>query len=513
MHSLPITYETLATTRNEAAIDVLVTGLKEEDPAISRMALNSLLQREEPRAAHSLLSVWENLSKKDVRFLRGKKKWLTSAVEETMQGDNDQVLVAIEVAKALNINEVFPQLIELAETSGNLSIKQAASQAVISMAEPLGRDARADRDQPTVRGPIMSRLVESVRRYSMHRTDALIEAYLLIASWGDGDLRKIIAGEGAERDLLRKRLTNSKHTGVIDLLTGFIRRRKIPNWISLLLATRDDQDFRQSLLHSIGQEPSATVLRNLRDLGMPKSCVGAESILTEIAPEHMPALVYVYTTTANDVGQALHLIAAAIESRDAKAETAAAMCLTRCEIPEIEMWMRASIPVADQNEEAIRRDSNARLLKRLIDLLSHRDAAVVKGVRRVLGPLHADEMLHRFEDLRPRSRRRLGKVVMMVDPDAINRVRDALRHPVLSNRLEAIAMADALAVVDLLADSFAHITREDHQEARVRAAVAMSDARELKTLSLLQEMAALPECQVRDAALVALEKRELAKQG
>ena len=71
-----------------------------------------------------------------------------------------------------------------------------------------------------------------------------------------------------------------------------------------------------------------------------------------------------------------------------------------------------------------------------------------------------------------------------------------------------IAMADALAVVDLLAESFTHIAHEDHQEARVRAAEAMATASSETTLQLLQEMTLLPECPVRDAALKALDRRQ-----
>ncbi len=102
----------------------------------------------------------------------------------------------------------------------------------------------------------------------------------------------------------------------------------------------------------------------------------------------------------------------------------------------------------------------------------------------------------------------MGQVVLEIDPDAIDRVRDALRHPVLTKRLDAIAMADALGVVDLLYDSFAHITREDHQEARMRAAEAMAEAHSDETLSLLLEMIDLPECPVRDTAILAIERRQ-----
>ncbi|MFK8110732.1 MAG: hypothetical protein AB8B91_00935 [Rubripirellula sp.] len=511
MQSLQNTYETLATTRNEAAVDVLLDALNFQDEAIRRLALLALLRREESRAPMQLLRNWEKLSPKEIQLLRKKRKWFVEAIEQCLAGDAELVLSAIRAAKDLSINEVLPTFITLAESSGTLAIKQAACSAVVAMVESLGRDARADRDQPTVRGPILLRLADSVRRFSMHRVDPLVDAYLLVSTWGDGDLRQMIGGQSPERDLIRKRFTSTTHRGVIELLAGFIRRRKIPEWVGQLIQSRVDEDFRNALLGAITCEPSATVLRNLRDIGMPKSCQGGEEVLLSVSPELQAALVHLYTVTSKDIVQTLHLIAASIECTDSKVELAASLALSRCEIPEIDMWMRAAIPVADLDEEAIADDDNARLLNRLIRLLDHRDAGVVRGVRRVLEPLHADEMLHRFEALRPRSRRRLGRVVMMIDPDAINRVRDALRHPVLGNRLQAIAMADALAVVDLLSDSFAHISRDDHQEARVRAAQAMADATNSTTLGLLQEMIALPECQVRDAALSALEKRQKAK--
>ena len=97
---------------------------------------------------------------------------------------------------------------------------------------------------------------------------------------------------------------------------------------------------------------------------------------------------------------------------------------------------------------------------------------------------------------------------MKIDPDAIDRVRDSLRHPVLTKRLEAIAMAGAMGVVDLLYDSFAHIAREDHQEARMRAAEALSAATSEDTLRLLGEMIELPECPARDTAILAIQQRQ-----
>jgi hypothetical protein len=97
---------------------------------------------------------------------------------------------------------------------------------------------------------------------------------------------------------------------------------------------------------------------------------------------------------------------------------------------------------------------------------------------------------------------------MQIDPKALDQVRDGLRHPVLTNRLDAIAMADALGAVDMLGDAFTHIAREDHQEARIRAAEAMATASSDETMQLLKEMLKLPPCPVRDAAIIAIERRQ-----
>ncbi len=510
MQGLELTYETLAATRNEAAVDVLIAALDDPNAANRRRALGALLKRKEPRSSEQVLANWGKLNADDLRVLRPKKSWLNDAIGQALRGQGENVLTAITAAESLQMASVIPQLTLLAESSASRDIQQRASEAVIAIVQPLGRAARADRDRPTVRGPVLARLADSVRRFSMHRNEQLVDAFLLVSTWGDGELRQMTSEDGPQMELICKRLMFTAFPGVIDLLSGFVRRRSIPERIGGIIQARTDEPFREALLRKITSEPTATVLNNIRDIGIPKCCLGGEQILDDIAPDYRAAMIHLYVAGNHDVIETLHLIAAAVEAGGG-CENAAAMGLSRCEVPDVDLWMRAAICVADGDAVAIAADDNARLLQRLIDLLCYPDAALCRGVRRVLGPLHADQMLHRFESLRPRSRRRLGRVVMMVDPDAVERVRDALRHPVLQNRLEAISMADALAVVDLLSDAFTHIAHQDHLQARVRAAEVMSDATGDATLWLLREMTELPECPVRDAALASLEHRQTTK--
>lgn len=508
MQGLKLTYETLGHTRNEAAVDVLLRALEDQDAGNRRRALSAFLLRTEGRSPQAVLENWHLLQADDLRVLRPKKQWIASAIDQALREGGDQVERAIDAAKTIGLTTAIPQLALLAESSGSRAIRLKTSEAILEMVEPLGREARADRDQPTVRGPVLSRLADSVRRYSMHKNHKLVDAFLIVVTWGDADFRQLLGEKSPQLEVICERLLACQANAINELVSGFLRRRNVPDRIATIIHGRTSVEFRDSLLRTISNEPSTTLLRNLSELGLPSSCEGGEALMREITPQYRSALAYLYVASDNDEISKLHLIATLVECGGPNSEITAAHCFSRCEVPAIETWMRAAVPIADNNEAVIANDENARLLQRLINLLDHPDASLVRSVRRILAPLHAEEMLVRFESLRPRTRRKLGRVVLMIDPDAIDKIRDALRHPVLTNRLAAIATADALAVVDLLSDSFKHISREDHQEARIQAADVMSTAQGDTTLELLREMVDLPESPVRDAAITALQKRE-----
>ncbi len=513
MQGLTLTFDTLGKTRNEAAVEVLLAALWCDDAKTRGRALSTLLCRTEARACQKVLAGWDRLQAEELHALKQKKNWMAATIEQALVQGGQDVARAIRAARSLELTAVIGQLVMLAESSGSRPIRTLASDAILDIARPLGREARADRDQPTVRSPVLARLADSVRRFSMHHNEKLVDAFLLVATWGDGDFRQLISENSPQRDLIFKRLDESPCDSVNELLAGFIRRRRIPDRIAPIIKNRQHKNFRDALLVTIGNEPSATALRNLREIGLPDCCQGGETLMRELPPQCRAAMAHLSTATESDLLRNLHVVATAAEYGGPGCEAAAAVCFTRSEVPDIDTWMRAALPVADGDQTTIAANENARLLQRLIHLLDHPEAALVRGVRRILGPLHTEEMLHHLESLRPRSRRKLGQIITIIDPDALDRVRDALRHPVLGNRLAAIAAADALALVDLLSDSFERISRQDHQEARIRAAEAMSEATGQQTLALLREMVDLPESPVRDAAIAALGRRQTVTTG
>ena len=532
MHGLSLTYQTLAQTPNVAAVDVLLAGIDSSSSSVVTMALRALVQRTEPsvaslnvaslnvanlhtaqpKAAEQLLLRWGKLNEKQIAIVQSAEGWMDEAVLASLCPNCDEVEVAITAAGQLQLSTAGASLIELAQSSASRALRQLATDTLVALVTPMGEAARNGSKPNPQRGPLMAQLADSVRTFSAHRNEGLVDAFLAISNWGDGDLRQMIGGEGDELTLLCDRLQRSPLDAVTELLAGFIRRRSPHRRLLELIQSREDESFRDHFLDKISSTPSATTLQNLKegfaDQGLPTSCGGGVALVQTITPKRRAALIHVHSSVNPRPISVMQVIVSAVQLGGPGCEVAAGVGLGSCEILDIDYWMRAAVPVADDDQEEIAADENAQLLYHLIELLDHEESGIAEGVRRALGPMHAEAMLPRMAILRPRSRRRLGRVVMMIDPLAIERVGDALRHPVLEKRMEAIAMADALALVDLLSDSFTHISREDHQQARICAAEAMADASSETTMQLLEEMVSMPVSPVRDAAVIAMECRQ-----
>ena len=283
MEALALTYETLATTRNEAAIDVLLSLLGRPNDPNRKSAINALLRRTEPRAPESLLASWETLAPEDIYLMRASKKWFKESIATALEGKGDSLARAIQAASDLRLVDVVPKLILLAESHGVAEVRQAAGDAVQTLVAPLGDEARNDRGQAAVRGPIIARLVDSVRRFAMHRNEQMVESFLMTSAWSDPDLRQILSEPSTIRELIAKQLAQSTQPGVLDLLAGYIRRKNMPDWLASITTGRQDVAFRDALLRRIGSEPTATSLKNLQAIGMPQSCAGDEAARSRVS--------------------------------------------------------------------------------------------------------------------------------------------------------------------------------------------------------------------------------------
>lgn len=507
MSGLATTFAWLAETENEAAVDTLAVAACSDQGAIRRQAIDALLNRQCQRCGRILMKKWPHFSIDDRRRVTPKAEWMTPFVAEALKGDEESILNALDAAQVLGLINLVDGIAKLAETGRTEGLRDRATETIRSFAELLNEQVERGTVRASQRGTFLSRLSESARRMSIHRNEELVDCLLIASNWSDSELRCALEPESQTADLLVERLSTSCHPQVVKLLAEGLQKRSMPEDIGTSIRTRDDERFRRVLLHVVGTEPSASVIRNLRQLGQPACCRNPLALLDDITQAQQIALLHVLAATDADSLETLQVACQVLAMNGEAGISGFVRTLNQCGVPSADVWMPAAKIIAGGRDEEIFRDSQASLLMDLVQILDHPERRMGEAVARILGPLHAKSMLTQLPNFGRRSRHLLGRVVMMVDATAIDAVRDALRHPVLDRRLEALTAVEAFAAIDLLHKELAHIVREGHLEARRVAAEMLGNGVSPQTEALLVELCSMPENAIRDVADEAYKRR------
>ena len=168
MQGPSLTFATLAESRNAAAVDLLLIALEDSNDDVRSYSVESLLQRSEPHCAEAVLTRWDVFPPELFGQLRKRKAWITPAVEKSLQNQDENLAHAINAAVMIGLYTLLVDLIPVAESNPSEAIRDAATDAILQLAHELGHDARANRDKPSLRAPVVAALAESVQR-SCHR--------------------------------------------------------------------------------------------------------------------------------------------------------------------------------------------------------------------------------------------------------------------------------------------------------------------------------------------------------
>ncbi len=505
-NGLDTTYQTLATSKNEAVVVVLDVALRSGNAWVRQRAIEAVIARRSIPAGRRLIEQWENLTPEERQKLDRESDWLIDAMLDDLRGDREAMRRAIQIAHQLRIDRLAVPLISLAEAHPDPTIRQEAMAALLAILTPLGIAARQEETSPSVRGTILSQLEQTLQRYDNHGNAELVDAFLIASSWSDRQLRAIASDDSEVARIVQDRLGQSENPQVVALLAAAVTQRRCPLPIRRLISRREGNDFRLALLDAIDGELQPSVRANLNTIGMPASCLGGMPLLHDLNPLRRVSLALLYAVTDNDDFRVLEMLITALG--EAPQRVKGKLLHELAEVPplDVDRLLRAAVVVArEEAEEHPALQPNAALLMRLLQLLEREDAAMERVIQRVLAPLQADNVLEQMGCFRMRTQRKIGRVVMQTDPAAVERVQERMRHPVLQRRMQAIEAAQAFEIVDRLSPWLIKIAQDDHQEARLAAIEALGQSRLPECRKALEEVVAGPDGSIRDAAWAALQ--------
>lgn len=488
------TFNFLAETPNEAALDLLDTAMRSAQGEVRNLAIEALLQRKTAGGPQRLLESWDELSDDELRIVQAHPQTMQPVIQAILGEGREGPLWdrALNALRLLNLDELLPLIIDLLESSDNPQLTAQLLAVVIDGSTLLGNAARESRDRRS-RNIVLWRLAESVRRFEEHRCEGLCEAFLAASAWGDRLLRSLLAEDVKTASTLSRLLMTSKLPAVLSLLSGFIRRPEIPLAVRQVLESREDDLFRDAILSSVSMRPSRKTLDNLRMLQQ-LSCWKETETLVGRTPASLHApLLFAHTANTRESAKQLIVIVDVISRGDAALDYAVSVALEHVEPLDRVHLLQAALDVALDDSLGLRGDLYHRLIPRVIGLLDHPNRSVSTALSDLLRPVSMESYLDQFPQLSDQHRTALGSIVPRLDHQAVQTLQKALRSPIESKRVQAISATTSCNLTAPLKDLLEQLTKSEYLETRIAAISSLAATKGAKTHSSATPQASPPK--------------------
>jgi len=559
------TYRLLAQSSRPEAIEVLRRGIEVGDATTRRRCFQTLAARKCCQSHEILITLWEDHAGEIREALEtdAETKWfretLTQLIVSEQTQSEERMILLTHLITALSVRDAMPAMVKAAWQHPSHVLRERFAEAVSALSHGWGKQARRQyagtRPAPMVersRHELTSQLMHCAQNFQKHRSEDLLDALLALSSWNDSVLRTALHADDACTALILRRLRRSEQQPVMELLAGFLRRKNIPDSVLPLMLQRSDSMYREILLQVISGDPSTVTLCNLKEYGLPDCLRGGLTLLRTLGNDRDAAMAHAYSSAMQQDPETILVLLEILDrhltpgpQRHGVVE-AVAVSMGRCRVPSFEYWVHAfssdrfdeivaSQPEALQPDKSSNaKSSNAKSAATETGAPSHdidppasasledraaevclwlvriavgADLRFSKLARRLLRELSIDNSLPKFPSLDAEQRLRMGQVLMQIDSETLDVVRDGLRHAVMLRRLEAMEFAQTLGLVDLLIEPFTAIIHNDHQRARLAAAEALGTGTGAVSASLLHELTTSPLGSLRDAAKSSLSRR------
>ncbi len=515
---LSTTFQLLAKTPNEAAIQVLLSALDSPDTAIRESALTAVLKRRSPKGHWEVLGRLHDLTDRDVEIIRDNPGRMTATLRDAVLAAESQKCVnACQAVIWFREYDLIAALITAAEDASNPNATLAA-QTLLKLAELLFRELSSDRaelrrrDPHRVREHVVSSLERSFARFNEHKRTEILEAFLLLTKRDNPTLKRVLGNPRHNVYLsLIEVMQRSERTGVIRLLLKFLESPEAPTAATGVLANRRDLRFLKFLMGRIGDKPSTAAARNLKriksfawlrdDLSMVDRLDDAQqrSAVVMLLASGMKRLevfeALKYIAQHGRVGGRTAALAALTDFND---DQASQLIIQALDDPEPQVQATALAQVRDRGIPGA--------MSRAIAALNSPHEIIVQAARESLSEFHFDRFLRSYEVLDDESRRATGQLVAKVDPQSMPALADEMTSLARTRRLRAVGMLTAMGVVPQFENQLIELLEDEDHMVRREAALALGEHESPLVRAALATALADTSVSVQEAAADSLQR-------
>ena len=481
--ALQTTLDLLASTKNEAAVPVLVPALDSPIEAIRVGALRALLDRRSHIGQREVLARLHRFGRKERNIISEKQGRLSHALRMAVLATDAQMMTnGFQATLWLREYELVPALVNALEDRSNPHRDEAA-RTLLELSKLLytelagQRDPRSRRDPQMVRRFVVNSLERSVGKYNQHENRAVVEAFLILATRENATLKKILNDPHHGTYLVViDLLTHSEHGGVIRLLLSFLDDPFAPMSVLRVIAARSDKVFVRHLMAKVGDSPATNVARNLKRLDTICWANGDQRGVLDDLDEHgQCAALAIALASGMKRLEVFNTVTYMLSYGKPAARRAAARALAQFQGADANRLALEALDDQDPGVQAeivrqLRHRGMPGALQYQIDRLDSPHEIVRQAARESLSEFSFVRFLAAFDTLDDGVRQRTGMLVRKVDPDAPALLLDELSSRSRGRRLRALQVAEALDMVREVEHGLIALLGDEDHVVRVEAA-------------------------------------------
>jgi len=515
---LKATFQFLAKTENEAAVDVLVAGLDCPEASSRHGALRALLDRRSPAGHREVFRKLATLDEASRAIVNERSERISDAVTETLQNPDPQACAAAcDAIVSFRLYGALPAVVALLVDEGNPHSELMAKTA-LKLTEQFYEELSGAGDQPkfrqqdTIRNRVTAALEDATRKFHRHERPEAVEALLIVAKQKNVTLRQLLQRtEESSHEAIVERLSGSSRGGVIRLLLGFLEDPQMSAVVSKVICGRCDLKFVDHLLQKIGPRPSRAVAETLGRFDSVAWAEPGHELLERISSAAQEGAVQLLLRSSIDRERVLEVIGHLLLKGKPAGRRAAAQALAQFKGPRAATLAVQALNDQDPEVQAaiipqLRPQKIPSAMSLLIRMVDNIDERVRAALREAMPEFTFRHFLTNFDSMPEELQSIAGHLVQKIDSQAAEKITAEMGSPSPVRRRRAVQAAGTMGLIkDVEKLAIGLLSDEDHM-VRVAAAKSLSDCKSMPSWEALRDALLDRSVIVQEAAEQSLEQ-------
>ena len=524
------TLDLLARSNEDAAAAVLREALERTDDLFGVEAALAIGRHSAIRLKNDVLRMCDRLSARQKDALRHKTRAFANATMHGLRSvDRSDREQAIRWVAAVEDFERFPQLIGRltgigeapADADESAEIALVCEQLVERMYDlttnrsGLDDDGEGIRNAKELRESFSATLAEACTVLDrLPNPERVIEWTLILLDPETVAAQRLMNSlDPRDREQVCQQLLTGKHPGVMDLSWGLMKRG-YPLPIAFdMWRQRQDEEFIWHVLETQPSAPSTLLIQNLQQVDYVPWLTGTPAELHEklrtLPPALLPSVVSLMELISLPERVQKNILRWLLENGDATTRSQASEMFDLLGKQEAQQIVCDGLEHDDVEIQAwatgqLRPQDVPNAIRLLIERLDDPSETIREAAREELADFNFARMVQ-FLDTEPeRVTPAMGRLILKIDPEAIESVCKELAHAIRGRRLAAIRTTVALGLCGEVLEAIAALLDDSDMLVRRTAAEALGTVPSRAAIVALERARHDESARVREAALEAM---------